>query len=271
MAIAIPDRSSIQSGMQVEINPQRDRTRKQLVIGIIKDILTKTDKHPHGILVELESGEKGRVKKIVSSSDVPVNDIEGTAKTIEVESARDIASIISRGENHFVEFKSSILWSVKFTSQQIEQSKSRELKKYGKNASKFIIAKSIAGFLNSDGGDLIIGIKENKDGGQDEVIGVESEFPKLKDKCIDGYRRMIIDQIVKQFFPTNIFNHINQYMQINFEELEGKMVCGIHANKSDTKVFISYKNEAHFFVRIDASTREISGEDVVDYCMKRFS
>jgi len=79
MAIAIPDRSSIQSGMQVEINPQRDRTRKQLVIGIIKDILTKTDKHPHGILVELESGEKGRVKKIVSSSDVPVNDIEGTA------------------------------------------------------------------------------------------------------------------------------------------------------------------------------------------------
>ena len=128
MAIAIPDRSSIQSGMQVEINPQRDRTRKQLVIGIIKDILTKTDKHPHGILVELESGEKGRVKKIVSSSDVPVNDIEGTAKTIEVESARDIASIISRGENHFVEFKSSILWSVKFTSQQIEQSKSRELK-----------------------------------------------------------------------------------------------------------------------------------------------
>ncbi len=54
-------------------------------------------------------------------------------------------------------------------------------------------------------------------------------------------------------------------------KIEGKTVCGIHANKSDNKVFISYKNEGHFFVRIDASTREISGEDVVDYCMKRFS
>ena len=50
-------------------------------------------------------------------------------------------------------------------------------------------AKTIAAFLNSEGGHLVIGFKEGKDGNKDEIIGVEVEFSKLKDPSIDGYRR----------------------------------------------------------------------------------
>jgi len=52
-------------GTLVVINPQNDRSRSQLVEGVVEAVLTKSNSHPHGILVSLVSGEKGRVKSIV--------------------------------------------------------------------------------------------------------------------------------------------------------------------------------------------------------------
>lgn len=259
-------------GMEVEINPQKDRSRENRVVGLIAKILTKSSQHPHGILVSLETGETGRVKNIISKPTGRETQVKTPVRSVQrVDDNIDLESLIANGENHFVEYKSSILWSVKFSDQQIQESNSKEVKKYRRDASKFIIAKTIAGFLNSDGGNLIIGIKENKTVLKDEIVGIDSEFYKLQDQCIDGYRRMIVDQIIKVFFPSNILHHINDYLHINFEKFEEKVVCHIKMIKSDSKVFITHKKEKYFFVRIDASTREIHGEDIVDYCMKHFS
>lgn len=57
--------NELKIGMLVEINPQSDRSRKILLQGAISEILTKSLNHPHGILVLLETGEKGRVKNII--------------------------------------------------------------------------------------------------------------------------------------------------------------------------------------------------------------
>lgn len=57
-------RSDIQRGIQVEIVLKKDQRTGILTKGIVKDILTGSAKHPHGIKVSLESGEIGRVKKI---------------------------------------------------------------------------------------------------------------------------------------------------------------------------------------------------------------
>lgn len=60
-------------------------------------------------------------------------------------------------------------------------------------------------------------------------------------------------------------------MKINFREIKKKTVCHIMVRPSKTKVFINYEKKGHFFIRIDASSRELHGEDVVDYCLKRFA
>jgi uncharacterized repeat protein (TIGR03833 family) len=57
----------IKPGMQVLIVLKKDQRTGKLTKGRIKDILTKSPKHPHGIKVRLESGEIGRVKKITGS------------------------------------------------------------------------------------------------------------------------------------------------------------------------------------------------------------
>jgi len=59
-------RSNIKPGMTVLIVLKQDQRTGKLTKGIVRDILTKSQNHPHGIKVRLESGEVGRVKEIVN-------------------------------------------------------------------------------------------------------------------------------------------------------------------------------------------------------------
>jgi uncharacterized repeat protein (TIGR03833 family) len=54
----------IQSGIDVMIVLKKDQRSGNLTRGIVKDILTKSDFHPHGIKVRLVDGQVGRVKGI---------------------------------------------------------------------------------------------------------------------------------------------------------------------------------------------------------------
>jgi len=58
-------RSDLKTGMQVRVVMKEDQRTGKLTEGIVKDILTKSPKHPHGIKVRLETGEVGRVKEII--------------------------------------------------------------------------------------------------------------------------------------------------------------------------------------------------------------
>ncbi|MGZ4975480.1 MAG: YwbE family protein [Limisphaerales bacterium] len=60
-----PTRANIKPGMTVLIVLKQDQPTGKLTKGIVKDILTKSPTHPHGIKVRLVSGEVGRVKEIV--------------------------------------------------------------------------------------------------------------------------------------------------------------------------------------------------------------
>ncbi len=60
-------RSHIQKGLEVHIVLKSDQRKDHLINGIVKDILTKSASHPHGIKVRLEDGQVGRVKKVFLS------------------------------------------------------------------------------------------------------------------------------------------------------------------------------------------------------------
>jgi uncharacterized repeat protein (TIGR03833 family) len=58
-------RSNIKPGLQVEIVLKKDQRTGKLTSGVVKDILTNSANHPHGIKVRLEDGQVGRVKNIL--------------------------------------------------------------------------------------------------------------------------------------------------------------------------------------------------------------
>lgn len=58
-------RNQIKPGLRVAIVLKEDQRSNKLTEGIVKDILTNSQNHPHGIKVRLETGVVGRVKKIL--------------------------------------------------------------------------------------------------------------------------------------------------------------------------------------------------------------
>lgn len=59
------NRKDIRPGLSVEIVLKADQRSGKRTRGVVKDILTRSSQHPHGIKVRLETGEVGRVQEIV--------------------------------------------------------------------------------------------------------------------------------------------------------------------------------------------------------------
>jgi len=57
--------ADIKPGTCVKVAQKQDQRSRKLTEGIVKDVLTKSATHPHGIKVRLESGIVGRVKKLI--------------------------------------------------------------------------------------------------------------------------------------------------------------------------------------------------------------
>ena len=62
-------RKNIHPGDVADIILKRDQGSARLTRGVVKDILTKSSFHPHGIKVRLVSGDVGRVQEVVDASD----------------------------------------------------------------------------------------------------------------------------------------------------------------------------------------------------------
>ena len=247
---------NIEKGYKVEILTDA----KKLVSGIVENVLSRSSYSFYGIRVRLKGGEIGRVQKVFLTEEQKLS-----------QNAKEIERMIKSGENFNVEFKSEALWSLDYSDEKIKQSKSFDLHTYKQKTSKVIIARSIAAFMNSSGGNLIIGVKEKKDsGGNFELIDIREEFKKLKDPSFDGYKRMIIDDIIRQYFPAKVYNNLNEYLSINFVEVDGKVLCVIKINKSDSWVFLNIHGKEIFMIRTETENRILEGEKLVDYCMKRF-
>ncbi|MRH43888.1 YwbE family protein [Aquibacillus halophilus] len=59
-------RKDIQAGNTVDIVLKNDQRSGKLTRGVVKDLLTNSPTHPHGIKVRLEDGQVGRVKEIIN-------------------------------------------------------------------------------------------------------------------------------------------------------------------------------------------------------------
>lgn len=59
------NRGDIRAGIEVYIVLKKDQRSGRLTRGVVKDVLTKSAFHPHGIKVRLDDGQVGRIKQII--------------------------------------------------------------------------------------------------------------------------------------------------------------------------------------------------------------
>jgi uncharacterized repeat protein (TIGR03833 family) len=73
--MGVPKRTDIRPGLQVAIVQKQDQRTGKRTIGIVKDLLTSSPAHPHGIKVRLTDGKVGRVQEIVGGAGVDEDEV----------------------------------------------------------------------------------------------------------------------------------------------------------------------------------------------------
>lgn len=148
---------------------------------------------------------------------------------------------IKLGESKKLEFKSSARWDYKtnkINTQLLE-----------------VIAKSISGFMNMEGGKLLIGVKDNK-----EILGIKKDIETLKVKNTDGFS-LLLNQIVESYLGIEM----TELIDINYKKISGKTICIVEIKESTKPVFIKIDNNKFFYVRMGNSTKKLDSEESYNF------
>jgi len=161
---------------------------------------------------------------------------------------RDAEELIKRGESKTLEFKSTLRWSL---------NEDRRDDKFVTHAA----LKTVAAFLNTDGGDLLIGVRD--DGA---IIGVEADQLDNDDKFMRH-----LAQVVRNGLGDRAGTCIDPKTQV----VKGKAVCVVSCQKSPEPVFLKWKGieatpEGDFFVRSGPGTVKLPPESTREYIRTRF-
>lgn len=153
-----------------------------------------------------------------------------------------ISEIIKNGEGHNVEFKPSLVYNFKTN-------------RYGYIA-KYHAAKSIASFLNSDGGILLIGVKDNG-----EIQGLKFDYSLFPENPKDKFK-LEFDNILYKFLKPSL----KPYLETYFFEENNEEIFAIFVKKSQKPVFVRHEDDKEFFIRLETSSKKLDDiEEIIDY------
>ncbi|HRN70080.1 MAG TPA: putative DNA binding domain-containing protein [Candidatus Woesebacteria bacterium] len=153
----------------------------------------------------------------------------------------DIPQLIQQGESQNLEFKSSLRWDVR------EDKVNKDLEK--------IILKTIAGFLNSEGGQLIIGVEDNGN-----VFGLEKDYVAISNGDRDKFENHLV-QLVK----TAIGVEFLKYIRFSFDSIDSKDVCLVTVVRGNKPAYVTFKGNEEFFVRTGNNTSPLGMKETQDY------
>ena len=161
---------------------------------------------------------------------------------------RNAEELIKQGESKTLEFKSTLRWNRK------------EDRKDDKRITHASL-KTIAAFLNTEGGDLLLGVAD--DG---TVIGIERDRLDNHDKFM-----LHLAQAVRNGLGDRAGTCIDPKVQI----VDGKNVCVVSCQRSPEPVFLAWKGveteaDGDFFVRSGPGTVKLSPDDAKEYVRTRF-
>ncbi len=154
---------------------------------------------------------------------------------------KDIVGIIAQGEGPRIEFKSSFRWDY-------QQSKINR-------ALETVVLKTIAGFMNSNGGSLLVGVADDK-----QIVGLKKDYQTLKKSDRDGFEQTLITSISINF-GTNLCRNIH----IIFHTIGNEDICRLIVTTSERPVYLKHEGKLKLFMRTGGGTRELNIQESVEY------
>jgi type I restriction enzyme, R subunit len=163
---------------------------------------------------------------------------------------RNAEDLIKRGESKTLEFKSTLRWNLKEDKQDDKQV-------------TFAALKTIAAFLNTEGGDLLIGVADDGN-----IVGIEKDGLENDDKFMRH-----LAQMVRNGLGDRAGTCIDPKTQI----VDGRTVCVVSCQRSPEPVFLKWKGmeatkeDGDFFVRSGPGTVKLPPDSAREYIRTRFT
>lgn len=159
----------------------------------------------------------------------------------------DIENLIKIGEGISLEFKSTLRYDLR------KGEVSKEMER--------IIIKSIVGFLNAEGGTLLIGVND-----EGIITGLKNDYRNLPKKNRDGFENHLT-----MLIKTMIGLQFTKYVDIKFEYLDGEDVCVVNVKKGHKPAYLrNLDKKEEFFVRVGNSTQPFSMSETEEYIKSHF-
>jgi serine/threonine protein kinase len=163
---------------------------------------------------------------------------------------RDLGRLLASDESAVLEFKSSFRVPVGEPPPELTR---KELER----RLEISALKTVAAFLNTQGGTLVIGAKQ---GGK--IIGVEVDYPRLHEHSRDGWR-LTFDNVVARDLGAAVMNRIS----LELEPIDGRTVAIVHCQPRVEPTWL----KGELFVRRTASTARLSPQETVAWIHERWS
>ena len=156
----------------------------------------------------------------------------------------DVRSLVPADENDRTEFKSSLRWDIR------ENRLNQDLEK--------MVIKTLAGFLNAEGGTLFIGV--NDDGKAIGLAGDYDSFSKKKNR--DGFE-LHLWSIINRDLGADL----SRCLAVQFHKIDGREICRVSIDPSPRPVFVKPKKQDHevFYLRTGNATNPLQGSKLVEY------
>lgn len=152
-------------------------------------------------------------------------------------SESDILNLIQSGEDDRLEFKSSLRWNLKTD-------------KAGKEI-ELACLKTVAAFMNSDGGMLLVGVDD-----EGRVRGVEADQFESDDKYLQHFSNL---------FNQHIGLEYTEYVTYSLRPVKNQKIFFIACRPSGQPVFVRHRKDEHFFIRSGPSSRQLTTSQVLEY------
>ena len=231
----LPTRDDLNEGLLVDIETKKDQGTGRLTTGAVKEILTASKYHPHGIKVRLEDGQVGRVKKIIGST------TEKQAHSFVDLDARSIP----KTEDKYNEFKEFYQYDEKIERFAASIGIAERRKAIGgiMHSVRERFATAVCSFGNDrSGGFIYLGIRA--DG---MVVGLERDRRVGNfDDYSDDFANHIMDTLVN-FLQDRMF--VINNIQIRFRLVDDKTICIVQVLPASSPLFLHTAKEQIFYVR----------------------
>jgi hypothetical protein len=157
--------------------------------------------------------------------------------------AASLQELILAGESTLVEFKSTARWSI--NDQRVH------------DGVELSIVKTVAGFLNTNGGSLVIGVAD--DGA---TVGLEHDYATLKKRDRDGFELYLYDLL-----GLTLGKNALSWLKLKFETVDGRDVAVLSVARAPSIVFTNPKGQKvdDVYVRFGNSTRKLTPAEVMQY------